>query len=102
MINIRTIKKLKNNEGLTLRRGRVMRYKTGWQVATEGIETKDPKVAINQVKAYKGNCGLWFADGVYYVDKSHRENTKHQALEVGRTHNQISIYGWTSGILAYC
>lgn len=102
MINIRTIKKLKNNEGLTLRRGRVMRYKTGWQVATEGIETTDPRVAINQVKAYKGNCGLWFADGVYYVDKSHRENTKHQALEVGRAHNQISIYGWTSGILAYC
>lgn len=102
MINIRTIKKLANNDGLTLKEGKIITYKTGYQVATEGIETTDPRVAINQVKAYKGNCGLWFADGVYYVDKSHRENTKHKALEVGRAHNQISVLNWHTMGLVYC
>jgi len=102
MINIRTIKKLANNDGLTLKGGKKITYKTGYQVATEGIETTDPRVAINQVKAYKGNCGLWFADGVYYVDKSHRENTKHKALEVGRAHNQISVLNWRTMGLVYC
>lgn len=102
MINIRTIKKLTNNDGLTLKAGKIITYKTGYQVATEGIETTDPRVAINQVKAYKGNCGLWFADGVYYVDKSHRESTKHKALEVGRAHNQISVLNWRTMGLVYC
>jgi hypothetical protein len=39
MINIRTIRKLTNNDGLTLKKGKIITYKSGWQVATEGIET---------------------------------------------------------------
>ena len=58
MINIRSIKKLHNNDGLTLKDGKPVTYKTGWQVATEGIETKDAREAINAVKAYGGNCGV--------------------------------------------
>ena len=41
MINIRTLKKLANNDGLTLKAGKCITYKTGWQVATEGKETTD-------------------------------------------------------------
>lgn len=102
MINIRTIQKLKNNDGLTLKGGRIITYKSGWQVATEGIETRDARKAIEAVKAYKGNCGIWFADGVYYIDKSLRKDTKREALELGRLHNQISIFGWKRKNLAYC
>jgi hypothetical protein len=102
MINIRTIKKLINNDGLTLKKGKVITYKTGWQVATEGIETTDPREAINAVKAYGGNCGVWFSEGVYYIDRSHRVSTKREALEVGRAHNQISILGWRKMNLVYC
>ena len=36
MINIRTLRKLTNNDGLTLKQGKPIAYKTGWQVATEG------------------------------------------------------------------
>ena len=46
MINVRTLKNLKENDGLTLKKGKRITYKTGWQVATEGIETTDPYVAI--------------------------------------------------------
>ena len=102
MINIKTILKLKENDGLTLKKGKMITYKTGYQVATEGIETTSPREAINAVKAYNGDCGVWFSKGIYYIDKSHRVNTKREALEVGRTYNQISVLCWKTMGLAYC
>lgn len=74
MINIRSIRKLTNNDGLTLKHGKIITYKTGWQVATEGIETRSAREAINAVKAYNDDCGIWYSEGIYYVDKSMRVN----------------------------
>lgn len=102
MINIRTINKLQNNDGITLKNGQIITYKTGWQVATEGIEATTAREAINAVKAFGGNCGVWLADGIYYVDRSKRVNTKREALAIGRACNQISIFGWARKNLAYC
>jgi hypothetical protein len=102
MINIRTLRKLQNNDGLTLKKGKIVRFKTGYQVATEGIETNDINVAILAVRAYKGDCGVWFSEGVFYIDKSHRESTLKKALEVGRACNQISILRWRDMGLVYC
>jgi len=102
MINIRTLKKIKDNGGLTLKNGKVITYKSGWQVATEGIETTDMVVAMKAIKAYGGNCGIWFANGVWYIDKSKRVSTKHEALTIGRACKQISILKWANMSLAYC
>ena len=38
--NVQTIRKLANNEGFTFRYGKIVEYKTGWQVATNGLEVK--------------------------------------------------------------
>ena len=38
MINVRTMRKLANNDGLTLKNGKIITYKTGWQVADYGKE----------------------------------------------------------------
>ena len=102
MINIRSLKKLANNDGLTLKNGKTITYKSGWQVATEGIETADIREAMKAIKVYEGNCGVWFADGIYYIDKSKRVNTKKEAMEIGRACNQISILKWSNMSLAYC
>ena len=102
MINIRSILKLANNDGLTLKGGKPIIYKTGYQVATEGIECHTAREAINAVKAYNGDCGIWFSEGIYYIDKSHRVDTKKKALEVGRAHNQISVLRWRDMGLVYC
>ena len=102
MINIRSNRKLANNDGLTLKNGKPITYKTGWQVATEGIQTESAREAINAVKAYNGNCGIWFADGIYYIDKSKRVNTKREALEIGKACNQISVLRWRDLGLVYC
>ena len=102
MINIRTLKKLKNDDGLTLKNGKPINYKSGWQVDTEGLETKDIREAMKMIKDYKGNCGIWFSNGVYYIDKSHRVNSKREAMKIGRECNQISILKWSNMSLAYC
>lgn len=102
MINIRTIRKLTNNDGLTLKKGKIITYKSGWQVATEGIETRDAREAINAVKAYKGDCGIWYSEGIYYIDKSKRVNTKREALTIGKACNQISVLRWRDMGLVYC
>lgn len=102
MINIRSIRKLQENDGLTLKNGKCITYKTGWQVATEGIETRDAHEAMQAIKAYKGTCGIWYSEGIYYIDKSKRVSTKREALRIGRECNQISILNWRTMGLAYC
>lgn len=102
MINIRTLKKLANNDGLTLKNGKLITYKSGYQVATEGLETKDINEAMQMIRNYNGNCGVWFSEGIYYIDKSHRVSTKKEALEIGRRCNQISVLKWATMGLVYC
>lgn len=102
MINIRTIRKLQENDGLTLKAGKVITYKTGWQVADYGLEVRTAEEAITAVKLYGGNCGVWYANGIYYVDHSFRISTKREALSIGRKYSQISIWGWKNQKLAYC
>ena len=102
MINIRTLKKLANNDGLTLKNGKLITYKSGYQVATEGLETADIQEAMKMIRNYKGNCGVWFSEGIYYIDKSHRVSTKKEALEIGRKCNQISVLKWATMGLVYC
>lgn len=103
--NIRTIRKIENHGGMTFRHGHIVTYKSGWQVAFDGIQTTDINEAVRTLhqwsKMYK-NVGLWFEDGVYYVDRGLRVSTKKQALDYGRKCNQISVYGWARDTLAYC
>ena len=102
MINVRRLRNLKENDGMTLKKGKLVRFKTGYQVATEGVECKTPEEAIKAVRAYEGNCGVWLEKGIFYVDKSHRVNTKREAIEVGRQCNQISVLKWSNLSLIYC
>ena len=85
-----------------MKKGKPVTYKTGYQVATEGLETTDQREAMAMIKAYGGDCGIWYSEGIYYIDKSHRVNTKREALAVGRACNQISILRWSNMGLIYC
>lgn len=102
MINIRTIRKIQENGGLTLKYGRIITYKTGWQVADYGVECHTAEEAIREVRRMGGNCGIWLENGIYYIDHSFRVNTKREAMTIGREHNQISVLCWRTMGLAYC
>ena len=93
---------LKNNDGLTLKRGRVITYKTGYQVADYGVECTTIMEAEAEIEKMGGSCGIWFSEGIYYIDHSFRVKTKKQALTIGREHNQISILKWETMSLIYC
>lgn len=107
-INVRTIRNLADNEGLTLRNGKIVEYKTGWQVGITGIECKTPEevsAILHKGMGRKGNVGIWFSNGIYYVDISKRITTKKNALAVGKIMNQQSIFGWRprkKGQLVWC
>lgn len=102
MINIRTLRKIPEGGGLTLKNGRPIEYKTGYQVATHGVETTDITKVMQAVKSYGGNCGLWLENGIWYIDCSKRISTKKEALAIGRECNQISIFNWAKRSLIYC
>ena len=96
------LKALKNNDGLTLKDGKAITYKTGYQVADYGLECKTLEEAEKAIAEMNGTCGIWFSDGIYYVDHSFRVNTKKEALEIGRANNQISVLKWSDMSLVYC
>ena len=107
-INVRTVRNIKNNEGLTLRNGKIIQYKTGWQVGIYGVECKTAEEVsklLHSPICRKGNVGVWLSNGIYYVDISKRVATKSKALEMGEMLNQQSIYGWAprkKGQLVWC
>lgn len=101
MINVRTLRRLANEDGLTLKKGKIITYKTGWQVADYGYELRTAEEAIKIVRQLGGDCGIWYNNGIYYIDHSFRVNTKREALEIGRAHNQISVLRWKGFKLVY-
>ena len=107
-INVRTIRNIADNQGLTLRNGKIVEYKTGWQVGITGIEVKTAEEAsciLHSEMGRKGNIGIWFSEGIYYIDISKRITTKQDALKIGKIMNQQSIYGWRprkAGQLVWC
>lgn len=102
MITMNALLALEENDGLTLKNGEAITYRSGWQVATEGVECVTPEDAMAAIKAYNGTCGIWYAGGIYYIDKSHRVNTKREAMEIGKACHQISVLNWKTMGLAYC
>lgn len=107
-INVRTIRNIADNQGLTLRNGKIVKYKSGWQVGITGITCKTPEEVseiLHSDLGRKSNIGIWLSNGVYYIDVSKRITTKQDALTVGRLMNQQSIYGWRprkKGQLVWC
>ena len=96
------LKALKDNDGLTIKNGKSIQYKTGYQVADYGVERKTIRGAANAITRMNGNCGVWYSNGIYYIDHSFRVKTKREAIEIGRKHNQISVLKWSDMSLVYC
>ena len=102
MITLKNLQELKNNDGLTLKGYKAINYKTGYQVATEGVECATAEEAMQAIMNYNGSCGIWYSEGIYYIDKSHRVATLRDALKIGRSCNQQSILKWADMSLVWC
>ena len=102
MISINDLKALRDNDGMTLKNGEKINYSTGFQVADHGFELRDAEDAYKAIKNMDGNCGVWYSDGIYYIDHSFRVKSLKRAIAIGRAHKQISIFGWKKKNLIFC
>lgn len=102
MTIMESLKALQNNDGLTLKKYKTVSYKSGWQVADYGVEATTIEAAAAAVASYNGSCGVWYSEGIYYVDHSFRVKTKKEAIRIGKEHNQISVLRWEGLKLVYC
>lgn len=104
---LKLIQNLKENDGFTVINGKVGEHTDGWQVGLKGTIAKSAIGAYDALKfmqAENRNCdvGVWFSEGIYYIDISTCIQDYIQALALGQEHNQISIFGWKNKELAYC
>lgn len=91
---VNLLKSLKNNDGATLKSGEPITYPRGYQVADYGKETKSVEEAAHIVEEMNGDAGLWYSDGVFYVDHSIKIDDLEAAIEYGKANNQQSILKW--------
>lgn len=99
---VEMLQALRNNDGFTLKAGKQVSYKTGYQVADYGVECATAEAASSAISELKGSCGVWYSDGVYYIDHSFRVKTKKEAMRIGRENNQICVLKWSDMSLVYC
>lgn len=99
---LEALKNLKEGDGFTLKRGKRINHKKGYQVADYGKETRDALEALGFINEMEGNCGLWYSEGIYYVDHSFRVKTEEEAVSIGKANNQISVFKWEDKSLIYC
>lgn len=100
-LTVKELSELKDNDGMTLENGSKVNYKRGYQVATDGIETRSPLVALRFIKKYEGTCGVWVSEGVFYIDRSFYISNKREAIRIGIANNQQAIYDWKTGECIY-
>lgn len=100
-ITIKDLLSLTEDGGMTLKGGARVTYKRGYQVATDGKETRSAKIAMKYIKEYNGNCGIWYSKKVYYIDRSYYISRKKDAIAIGVAHNQKAIYNWKTGDCLY-
>lgn len=102
MVTIEMMMALKEDDGMTLRNYKSVTYKSGYQVALRGLECRTAEEAIEAINQFEGSCGIWYSQGIYYIDESIRVDTKTAALTIGKHCNQISILRWKDFSLVYC
>lgn len=75
---------LKDNDGATLKSGECVSYPNGYQVADYGKQTKSAEEAAKFVEEMNGDAGLWYSNGVFYVDHSIKIDISKPPLNTAR------------------
>lgn len=104
------LKDIKANNGATLnKQGESLSYNSGYQVSVRDLEIipayklrKRHLIDMLNRLPIGANLGVWINQGKAYIDHSVRFTNKRQALEYGKAHNQISIWGWKASEAIAC
>ena len=87
-----------NESGSTLKKYMPVHYSSGYQFSTtRNSETNMAETvtdAVKMIETLKGNCGVWFYDGLFYVESSDYTESYEIAVRTAYIFDQISIYDW--------
>jgi hypothetical protein len=88
----------KENSGATLSNYKPIKHPFGYQYSvtenTEENATADIYKAYEMIQALKGNCGIWYDGGLFYVEESYHTDSFNDAMRLACEHNQKTIYDW--------
>ena len=88
----------KENSGLTLKDYKSIHYETGFQYSkTENGSTNtcvSVGMACAMVQSFNGTCGIWYDNGLFYIETSYHTEDLHEAYIMARKYHQKSIYAW--------
>lgn len=88
----------KRESGATLHDYTPAHYTSGYQVSkTENGSTNmaaDIKTAYAMVESLQGNAGIWYSNGMFYIETSYHIASLDDALAIGREYHQLTIYDW--------
>lgn len=100
-----TLLKILKNGGATLNaRGKAVEYEGGYQVSFKDLYIIDLKNidsildAVNKALAEVGDScvGIWVDAGLVYVDYSKKIDDLQEALQFGKSNNQLSVFNWNT------
>ena len=90
----------KNNSGATLKNYERIQYPNGYQysITENSSENATPNIeeAARMVEKLHGNCGIWYSDGLFYIETSYWCKYLETALDLASAYHQKSIYCWAA------
>lgn len=92
---------LTEGQGATLKNFEKITYKAGFQVGIEGLQTRNIEFAVYLINSYRGNCGVWLSNNIYFIDETIHVSRLDTAVSLGKDYNQESIYDWKNDSLVW-
>jgi ribose 5-phosphate isomerase len=96
---------LLKNGGGTLKDGKLIEYKTGYQVAISSQEKTFSKLGQLVYFIQKNklrSVGVWRDGALWFLDtNTKRINTKKEAIELAKKYHQIAIWNWKKSQTVY-
>lgn len=87
-----------NSSGATLENYLPIHHENGYQYSTtengSGNSTTDINAAAAMIDSLHGTCGVWYDNGIFYIETSYHAATLESAMNAAKKAKQLSIYDW--------
>lgn len=104
-VNVRTVRKLTENEKLTLKNGKKISYSSGWQVPLFVYAVNTPNEAMRMARLFltdlqetsdsnQYSIEILRVPAGFQVSITYRVLTRHEAILKAGRYNYHSIYSW--------
>lgn len=104
-VNVRTVRKLTENEKLTLKNGKKISYSSGWQVPLTAYMVRTPDEAMKLARLFLNDLQETNDNNRYSIEIlrvtpgfqvsiTYRVLTRHEAILKAGRYNYRTVYSW--------